>query len=269
MKPFITGVGLWARGLTSFAALERAATVGFSGIAGADFEQPMPSSIAPRERRRSGLFINLAVEVAHQACEEARVAKDGIASVFASSVGDTATVDYMCRKLAGSDRLLSPARFTNSVHNAASGHWAISAGSREPSTFVAGAGGSVGAGLLEAASQAQDTDKPVLLVVCDVANTGPFSDVCPVKESLAAAVVLEMSVPAGRNCALALPVDVHYVAEQARPPDPMAAELCELAKANPIGQSLALLERCVVDRGRGSPLRFPAAHHGCVELGLW
>ena len=268
MKLFITGVGLWARGLTSFAALERAATVGFSGIQDAVFEQPVPSSIAPRERRRSGLLINLAVEVAHQACEEARVAKEGIASVFASSMGDTATMDYMCRKLAGSDRLLSPSRFTNSVHNAASGYWAISACSREPSTFVGNAGGSVGTGLLEAASQAQDTDKPVLLVVYDVANTRPLSDICPVKESMAAAVVLETSVPVGRDCAMALPVDVRYVAEQAGPPDPMAAELCELAKANPIGQSLALLERCVVDGERWSPLRFPAARYGCVELGF-
>ena len=172
----------------------------------------------------------------------------------------------MCRKLAGTDRLLSPAKFTNSVHNAASGHWTISARCRAPSTFVSAFGTSVGAGLLEAVSQAKGTKEPVLLVMYDVANTLPLSDICAVEESMAAAVVLETSVPVERDCAT-LPVGLRYIAAPTEPPAPAAVELRELAKANPVGQSLALLERCAVacDR-RLPPLRFPVTPYGCVEL---
>ena len=145
--------------MTSYEAFLDAAANDFAGLGEADFEQPRPAAIPARERRRAGLFINIAVEVAHQACERAGVAKDAVHSVFTSAMGDTSITDYMCRKLATPEQLLSPARFTNSVHNAASGYWSISAGNREPSTFVGGFAACTGAGLLEAASQAWASGK--------------------------------------------------------------------------------------------------------------
>ena len=266
MRLSVGGVGLWARGLTSYDAFERAVLRGEVDVVGAAFVPPRPASIPPRERRRAGLLINLAVEVAHQACDHANVDKSLMASVFASSMGDTAITDYMCRKLAGTDRLLSPAKFTNSVHNAGSGHWSISAGSRAPSTFVGGFDASFGVGLLEAVSQATAFDEPVLLVACDIANAQPLAGIRDIRESLAVALVVEAGVSTSGDRAGLLETELRFVPEPAERPMPRTKGLDELAQANPMGAALVLLERCVGTGIADTPLRIPAAARGCVEL---
>ena len=121
MKAGLLGFGIWARGIEGVAAFQDQQLKQFSGLGDADFVNPKPESVPPKERRRAGLMINLAVEVAHQACEDAGVDKSQIPSVFVSALGDTAITDYMCRKLAQPEKLLSPTKFHNSVHNAPPG----------------------------------------------------------------------------------------------------------------------------------------------------
>ena len=101
-----------------------------------EFSSPKPQAVPPKERRRAGLMINLAVEVAHQACENAGVDKTVIPSVFVSALGDTAITDYMCRKLSQPEKMLSPTKFHNSVHNAPSGYWTISSENRMPQAVL-------------------------------------------------------------------------------------------------------------------------------------
>ena len=264
MRISLRGVGLWARGLASYDDFERAARNGTVDLADVAFTPPRPSSIPPRERRRAGLLINLAVEVAHQACDHANIGKSRVASVFASSMGDTAVTDYMCRKLSQRDRLLSPARFTNSVHNAASGYWAISVRNHAPSTFVSGFDASFGIGLLETASQATASGEPVLLVAYDIANEPPLDDMRRIPETLGVALVVD-AVASGDNGGL-LNADIRFVAEAAEPPVPLTKGLDALARGNPIGAALALVERCTGHRHPGDTLRIPAAAQGCVEL---
>ena len=131
----ILGAGLWARGLTGLADLQA-----LHSHAGPTLEEsfvaPKPEAIPAKERRRAGLLINLAVEVAHQACDQAGVDKTQIPSVFTSAMGDTAITDYMCRKLSGDEKLLSPTKFHNSVHNAPSGYWSISAEIAPPARLL-------------------------------------------------------------------------------------------------------------------------------------
>ena len=133
----IAGFGVWARGLEGTEEFLAAYKTGFSALTKSDFVNPKPSSIPPKERRRAGLMINLAVEVAHQACDYAGVDKALVPSVFASAMGDTAITDYMCRKLVQPEKLLSPTKFHNSVHNAPSGYWTISAEIMPPAVLSA------------------------------------------------------------------------------------------------------------------------------------
>ncbi len=182
----LAGIGIWTKGLTHFSTL-----LNGSGIdPHAEYTIPAPASIPARERRRAGHFISLAVEVAHQACDMAAVDKTTIPSVFASALGDTDISDYMCRKLAQPEKLLSPTQFHNSVHNAASGYWSISAQNRAPSTFVSGFDRSFGAGLLEAASQIVAFEAPVLLVGYDIATSSPFHEMLPIDAAMGVALVL-------------------------------------------------------------------------------
>ena len=273
MRVSIQGAGLWTRGLTSYEALVHAVRQDTSELADATFESPRPASIPPRERRRAGLLINLAVEVAHQACEQANADKSTIASVFTSCMGDTAITDYMCRKLAGPGRLLSPAKFTNSVHNAASGYWSISTGNRAPSTFVGGFDASFGVALLEAASLATVSGEPVLLVAYDVANEPPMNDICDIRESVGVALVVGGGdTPSGselgpKSAVLDLrEAELRFVAVPVEAPMPLTEALSALGQANPMGAALALLERLAGVGAADMPLRLPAAAGGCIEL---
>lgn len=265
MKVAVTGVGLWTRGMTSLADFAAARRDEFAGIGDASFEAPKAAAIPTRERRRAGLAINLCVEVAHQACDCAGIDKSSIPSVFVSAMGDTAITDYMCRKLAGADKLLSPTKFHNSVHNAPACYWAISANNRAPNTFVGGFLESFGAGFFEASSQAIGNDAPTLLVGYDMATEPPLADVAAIAETLAVALVI---APAHRGRPpqelSAMAAEVRLVAEPALPPRPHTQVLAQLTAANPIGGALALIEQCV--SGDTHTLRFPASPRAHVEL---
>ncbi len=242
MRVDVLGAGVWGRNLTGVSALQ-ALLDGTPADPQASFEAPRPEAIAARERRRAGLMINLAVTVAHEACTLSEIPVSEPGSVFTSAMGDTAITDYMCRKLAAPEKLLSPTKFHNSVHNAPSGYWTISAGNRAPSSFVGGFQESFGAGLLEAASQALAAQAPILLVASDIACETPFDSIEPVRESLGLALVL---APAGWRAdgPLLARATLSYVAtDRPQAPQPQHPWLAALAQANPSGAGLALLER--------------------------
>ncbi|MEM1231031.1 MAG: beta-ketoacyl synthase chain length factor [Pseudomonadota bacterium] len=242
MKIDVLGAGVWARNLTGVSALQALLT-GTPANPQIAFEAPRPEAIAARERRRAGLMINLAVTVAHEACERSELPVAQPGSVFTSAMGDTAITDYMCRKLAAPEKLLSPTKFHNSVHNAPSGYWTISAGNRAPSSFVGGFRESFGAGLLEAASQALAAQEPILLVASDIACETPFDSIEPVRESLGLAIVL---APAGWRAQGPVLTRATLTFAATERPDAQAPQhpwLAALAEANPSGAGLALLER--------------------------
>jgi len=269
MKAGIAGYGVWARGLEGVAAFEAGQRNNYERMLDSSFVNPKPESVPPKERRRAGLMINLAVEVAHQACDDAAIDKTQIPSVFVSALGDTAITDYMCRKLAQPEKLLSPTKFHNSVHNAPSGYWTISAENRAPSSFVGGFRESFGAGLLEAVSQAHAFDAPVLMVAYDIANSAPFEDIEPVSESIGIGLVVTNGVSDGANSPQGEPntvlidVDFEAQAESANEPKqalslPLSERLREFASANPVGAGFALLEQVAAKRARADQLDTPS-----------
>jgi hypothetical protein len=221
----------------------------FAAVADA-FEAPRPAAIPDRERRRAGLTINLAVEVMHQACDMAGADKASIASVFTSAMGDTDITDYMCRKLATDQKLLSPTRFHNSVHNATSGYWSISAANRQPSSFVGGFRDSFAGGLLEAACCALEEQLTVGLAAYDIANNAPFGDVLPISETLGLALLMAPGEgAAGWRLELAVQPGVGPAIPAQRD------ALWRLADANPMGTGLVLLE--AMAEGTSRELRWP------------
>ena len=269
---------MWGRGVCGFAEFcERGS--GSRRPPEAVFEAPKPQAIPARERRRAGLAINLAVAVAHEACEYAGVDKSQVPSVFVSAMGDTEITDYMCRKLAQSEKLLSPTRFHNSVHNAPAGYWSISAENRAPSTFVGGYHESFGAGLLEAASQALAATSPVLLVGYDIHNPVPFETVTPIAESLACALVVAPREWAVDHAGVEdfgaerfnVTAGIDLVSGDADACVPRAPALAELAAANPMGIGLTLLEQVVAVQGgaiSAARVQVPAANRLWLDVSL-
>ena len=105
--------------------------------------------LAANERRRAPVTVLLALEVASAAVAASGHAAATLASVFTSAHGDLPITDTLCRTLAEQPLALSPTRFHHSVHNAASGSWAMASGSHAASTALAAGGHSFAAGLLE------------------------------------------------------------------------------------------------------------------------
>jgi hypothetical protein len=114
----------------------------------------------------------------------------GLPSVFSSSSGDAINCHEICSALASSDRLISPTRFHNSVHNASSGYWSISSGAMASSSVLCARDGSFAAGLLEAIAQAVVEQRPVLLVAYDTDYPEPLNGVRPVADTFGVALVL-------------------------------------------------------------------------------
>ena len=185
-KVDLAGVGIWSE---AFSGWEQFCAV--AGGAAVEVDAKLqPELISPRERRRAPQFVKMAVEVMDQACSMAQVERASVATVFASGMGDMQITDYMCRTLAAMPRTLSPTKFHNSVHNAATGYWSIATASNAPANAVSGYEHSGGVALLEGAIQAVEEDIPVLVAVQEAAAPKPFKSVYDSDHPLAIALLL-------------------------------------------------------------------------------
>lgn len=266
MKVGIGGIGVWGRGMRSYAEFRELLAAGGDG-AMAEWVPPAPEVIPARERRRAPLMVKLAVEVADQACAMAGVDSRTVATVFASSMGDTEITDYMCRTLAGDSKALSPTRFHNSVHNAPAGYWSIAAGNREPSSSTAASRESFPVAFLEAATLSAAESRPVLLVASDIAVPGPLGDVYPIGEPFGVALLLDAAV-ADDGWTLSV---VEADQRQAWPgvQHPLLAAISE---RNPAARGLALLEAIAVSESAGAgpdagiAVQWPLNDFACLRI---
>ena len=148
-----------------------------------------PSSLPPAERRRVGRGVKIALEVGHEAVAHAGRAASDLPSVFTSSSGDGDNCDAICRALAG-DRLISPTRFHNSVHNAPAGYWGIAAAARRASTSLCAFDASFAAGLVDALTQLDEDNEAVLLVAYDAPYPQPLFAARPTPDAFGVGLVL-------------------------------------------------------------------------------
>ncbi len=151
---------------------------------------PAPQRLPATERRRAGAVVKASIVVADEAVAAAGLDPALLATVFTSSTGEPANCHALCEALAAPGRLVSPTRFTNSVHNAPGGYWHIAVQGRQPSTSLSAFDGSFGAGLLEAAAQCVATGAPVLLVAADVPYPEPLHAKRPVSDVFGVALLL-------------------------------------------------------------------------------
>jgi hypothetical protein len=182
----IVGLGAWSPYFSSWAELVAGLDKG-----GWQTETKLqPDLIAPRERRRAPQSVKLAVEVMGQACEMASVDPSAVATVFSSSMGDMQITDYLCKTLATTPEAVSPTKFHNSVHNAATGYWSIATESHSPANAVSARAYSASMAFLEAAVQAVEENVPVLLITQEMAAPPLLHHACPSDQPFSAAMLL-------------------------------------------------------------------------------
>ncbi|MDE2348370.1 MAG: beta-ketoacyl synthase chain length factor [Gammaproteobacteria bacterium] len=189
LTAWIDGVGVLGPGLADWPAA-RAALCGARPHEPAATILPAPSILPAAERRRTGRVVKLALAVALEATASAAADPRELGSVFCSSGADGANCHEICVALAAADREMSPTRFTNSVHNAASGYWGIGVGAMRPSQVLCAFDASFAAGLLEALVRIAVDGEPLLLVTYDTGYPPPLQAKRPIPDAFGAALVL-------------------------------------------------------------------------------
>lgn len=240
----LRGIGLLGPGLADWSSGRAALAAPTAHWQPSPTVPPPPARLPPAERRRAGAVVKLAMAVAEQACAQAGADVRTLATVFAASSGDASNCHEICMALATPERLVSPTRFTNSVHNAAAGYWHIATASRAPSTSLSAYDASFAAGLLEAAVQSQADGRPVLLVAGDVPYPEPLQGARPMPDAFGTALLLE----AGAGAADAV-ATLELALADAVPARCDHAGLEALRSGIPAARSLPLLQALA----RGAP----------------
>ena len=119
--------------------------------ASAESPKPDVSFVPAMERRRLTGVERAALAVAWQAYRAACAEGEQIPVVFASRWGEIGTTIKLMQQL-HADGEMSPAGFSNSVHNAAPGHFSLFTRNKAPYTAIAAGADSYAMGLLEAQS---------------------------------------------------------------------------------------------------------------------
>lgn len=214
-----------------------------------------PQRLPANESRRAPLGVRLAFRVAEDALLAEDRSPEPLATVFASSDGDSHIVHRIALALAEPQRVVSPTDFHNSVHNAAAGYWSIAAQARLPSTSLSAGTTSFAAGLLEAGAQAQAEGLDILLVAFDVRPPAPLLAGACISESAAFALILSPRRSAGTLATLhveAVPRGAQTTMDD--------AGLEALRLGNPAARALPLLGR-LARREPGAVLLDGAGEH--------
>lgn len=186
----VEGVGLVGPGLGGWER-SREILAGREPYTSAPTVIPAPEALPPVERRRAGKSVKLALAAGLAAAAASGRAARDLAAVFTSSTGDGDNLHAICETLASDDRLISPTRFHNSVHNAPSGYWGIATGAMQPADSLAAFDASFGAGLIEALGRvATDPGAAVVLISYDAPYPEPLHATRPIADGFAVGLVL-------------------------------------------------------------------------------
>lgn len=214
---------------------------------------PVPALLPAAERRRAVPAVRLTLAAGLEAVAQSARDIKTLASVFASSGGDGQNIHAICETLASAAREISPTRFHNSVHNAASGYWGIATGATAASTALCAFDGSFGAGLLEAMARVVSTNEPVLLVAYEVDYPQPLRACRPIPDAFAVALVL---APCGDKPVFAKGIAKLAMTLSNEPASRMNnVELDDLRRQIPAARCLPLLAALAAPASSGAPTR--------------
>ena len=185
----VLGIGVYGPGLADWPAA-RAVLSDEAPYVRAE-NAASPSSLLPAaERRRATPSTRIALTTAQQALTHAALDATAVPAVFGSSSGNPDIIHDICTMLAAGDYQISPTKFHNSVHNAASGYYSIAVASHRAVTSLCAFDGTATAALLETAVQAIAADEPVLMVCYDLPYPFPLSEARPTIDAWSLALVL-------------------------------------------------------------------------------
>lgn len=240
MKIVVHGIGVLGPGIESWESCKNLFKEE-SPYDGSVTPDPMPSILPANERRRSSDVVRWSLHVAQEAVQQSHLDPKMMATVFASSGGETGILHKICQSLDSAQPMVSPTLFHQSVHNAAAGYWSIASGSQRPSTSLACFDSSFAAGLLEAATLlSANQEECVLFVAYDTPAPFPLHETRPIIASFAMAFVLTQQ-KASNNMSL---LDITLLPEPREHTSTTMSQPSfeQLRTGNPAARSLPLLQ---------------------------
>jgi hypothetical protein len=195
LSAYVDGIGVLGPGLSGWPNTAAILTGRYS-YTGSPTVLPTPTTLPAAERRRTGRVVKVALGVAFEATAAAAADPTLLASVFSSSGADGHICHEICQALALPAREVSPTRFSNSVHNAASGYWSIATGAMTESNVLCAFDASFAAGLLDAMTQVKVDRCAVLLVAYDTEYPPPLHAKRPIPDAFGIAMVLSPDLTA-------------------------------------------------------------------------
>lgn len=186
---YLEGIGLLGPGLTGWAT-SVPVLVNPAAYEPTPLNIPTADCLPSAERRRVGQLVKIALAVGREAVAQSGQDVSTLPNVFSASSGDGDNCHAICEALASSDRLISPTRFHNSVHNAAAGYWGIAMKCMAPSTSLCAFDGCFAAGLLETAVQSLSSKAAILLVASDAPYPEPLNAKRPMEFGFGVGLVI-------------------------------------------------------------------------------
>lgn len=260
LKVYVEAVGCCAPGLDGWAQAQSVLR-GEQAYQREDMPAQAPLRLPANERRRASLAVRLAFRAAEDALSADGRAPEAMATVFASSDGDTHIVHRLCMALSESQRVVSPTDFHNSVHNAPAGYWSIAAQAKLPSTSLSAANASFSAALLEAAALVLEEAHDCLLLAYDLRPPETLLARCDVSESAGFSMILS---PRRSATSLAL-LRIQIIPSQSESRMDLTA-LESLRLSNPAARALPLFQQLAC--GEGGPVMLDGAGDYSLRLEL-
>ena len=237
----VLGVGMWQPGFPS-------AKSWLAGIPDATASKPAGNALDRVNRRRAGPLGRSLADAAAEAMLMAAVDPAQVPTIIGSAIGEAATMIGLLDQMWRRHEPMSPAEFTVSVHNAASGLISICNKNRGMTTSLAADSDTPAAALMEGLGMVLAHGVPVCVACGDEPAPENLAGQAPPWSMLSSAIVIG---PAEHTPSLGELVIAHGPRATLRP-DAFAA----LAVANPqIG--LAWLVDCVL-RGHSGTLALDA-----------
>jgi len=261
LSAYVRGIGLLGPGFNDWAS-GAPILAGLTPYSPRDTVLPPPAMLPPAERRRTGAVVRLALAIGFEAVTRAGAAAADLPTVFSSSGGDGYNCHEICMTLATGDRQLSPTRFHNSVHNAASGYWSIAAGATPASSVLCAYDASFGAGLLEALTQVAVDQTPVLLIAYDAGYPEPLRSARPIPDAFGIAMLL---VPTADIVLAQIRATLTGDAPESMPD----AQLEALRTSIPAARSLPLLRKLAREEPGRVVIDYLDTQRIAIEVSAW
>jgi len=188
----IAGMGLWMPGYADLQAWAGRDADPAAAWGAPDPEEPAPTGAALGRinRRRAGVLGRALSDATAEAMAAAGVDPSTVPSVVGSSIGEAATMIGLLDQMWRAGEPMSPAAFTVSVHNAASGMISIGNGNQGFASSLAADHDTPAGTLLEGIGLVLTEGVPVLVACGDEAAPASLVRHAPAWGMLAAAMVL-------------------------------------------------------------------------------